>query len=271
MNILVTLNSAYIHPLTVMLKSLMLSNPDTFFDIYIGHSSLTAEDFQKIREVIDSNRVTLHPIKITAGMLKGAPILKRTSKETYYRLLMCEYLPEELDRILYIDPDTVIINSLDELYNLPLDGYVLAGSTHMTKLTNKFNLVRLGLNRKSQYINAGVILVNLNLMRKSVTVQDIFNFITENSKRLPLADQDVINVLFDRKIFYFDAKKFNLDERTCRHFSKIVDKNWIDKNAVIIHFNGSMKPWKPDYKGILKPYYDYYENINPRKEMYENK
>jgi len=33
----------------------------------------------------------------------------------YYRLLAFKFLPEELDRILYLDPDILVINPIDEL------------------------------------------------------------------------------------------------------------------------------------------------------------
>ena len=49
MNILVTLNSGYVYPLTVMLHSMMQTNPATRFTIYVAHSSLTPSDFAKIR------------------------------------------------------------------------------------------------------------------------------------------------------------------------------------------------------------------------------
>ena len=49
MNILVTLDSNYVGPLTVFLKSLMITNPNNEFDIYVAHSSLTEEDFIKIK------------------------------------------------------------------------------------------------------------------------------------------------------------------------------------------------------------------------------
>ena len=48
MNILVTLDSNYVFPLTVLLKSLMITNSESEFDIYVAHSSLTEEDFGKL-------------------------------------------------------------------------------------------------------------------------------------------------------------------------------------------------------------------------------
>ena len=45
MNILVTLDSNYVFPLTVLLKSIMITNINNTFDIYVAHCSLTENDF----------------------------------------------------------------------------------------------------------------------------------------------------------------------------------------------------------------------------------
>ena len=117
MNILVTLNSGYVLPLCTMLKSLSYSNEGTDIDLYIVHSSLTLADFQKINAVTINTDISLHPIKVDNSLFDGAPTCKRISKETYYRIFASELLPKEIDRILYIDPDTVVINRLDDFYN----------------------------------------------------------------------------------------------------------------------------------------------------------
>lgn len=130
MNILVTLNSGYVLPLCTMLKSLSYSNEGTDIDLYIVHSSLTLADFQKINAVTINTDISLHPIKVDNSLFDGAPTCKRISKETYYRIFASELLPEKLDRILYIDPDTVVINRLDDFYNADFGSNVLIGAKH---------------------------------------------------------------------------------------------------------------------------------------------
>lgn len=46
MNILVTLNRGYLYQLCVMLSSLIKSNPDTEFDVYVMNASLTEADLR---------------------------------------------------------------------------------------------------------------------------------------------------------------------------------------------------------------------------------
>ena len=114
MNILVALDGNYVSPLCVLLKSLMISNPNAEFDLYVAHSSLKKEHFDRIDKHIDKTRVTVHSVEIDPELLNDAPVMDRISKETYYRLLLMDYLPKEVDRILYIDPDTIIINDISE-------------------------------------------------------------------------------------------------------------------------------------------------------------
>ena len=59
MNLIVTLNSGYLKPLTVMLHSLERSNPNSVFTVYVAHHSLTAQDFAFLRARLDPARIRL--------------------------------------------------------------------------------------------------------------------------------------------------------------------------------------------------------------------
>ena len=261
-NIHVTLNSGYIDPLCVMFKSMCVSNPQTKFDIYVAYSSLTDEDFRKIDNCINDN-MTIHPILVDESVFDGARILERISKETYYRLLVGTILPEEVDRILYLDPDIVVINPLDEFYNLDFKGKIVAGAPHTYGVVEMVNFRRLGMtrHRHEHYINAGVLLIDVNAWRKKITTEEIIKFVDSNFKRLKLCDQDAINILFRKDILYVDEKKYNLDEKTFAHHIWCLRMNhkWLVENTVIVHFNGKKKPWgEGEYKGRLGCYFEKY-------------
>lgn len=243
-----------------MLRSLCSTNPDTKFNIYVAHSSLTDADFDEINNNITSN-ITIHPIVVDNSLFDNAPVLSRISKETYYRLLLGSFLPEDVDRILYIDPDTVVINSLDELYNIDFQGNVIAAAPHTYGIMESVNQIRLNLKRKTRYVNAGVIMVDVNAWRKLTTTEEIINFIAKNIKKLKLSDQDAINIYFQGKILVLDERKYNLDEKTYMFFNSRlfnrIDLNWVDKNTVIVHFNGGKKPWgEKKYRGKLGVYFE---------------
>lgn len=248
MNILVTIDSNYADVLIKMLSSLSASNPDEF-DVYIAHSSLRLTDLSHISKGVESSRIRLHPIKISADLFEGAHFTKRISKETYYRLLLFEYLPPEVDRILYLDPDITVLNSVRLIYNMEFGDMIFAGAGHTRGIVKAFNRLRLNLGAKGDYINAGVLMINVENMRRYVDAQQIFSFISRRGKTLFQADQDVINGLFRDKIISLNPCYYNLDEATYRRSG--LDLDWVRQNCVFVHYNGKNKPWKKNYKGEL--------------------
>ncbi len=268
MNILVSLDSNYIYPLCVMFRSLAKTNPDGHFDIYVAYSSLTEEDFVRMESALEGTDAVIHRVLVDDSVFAGAPVLSRLSKETYYRLLIGDILPESVHRLLYLDPDIVINKDLSELYNTDMQGNAVAAGTHLFGFVEKINLSRLGMKKTSRYINAGVLLIDLDEWRKSVTLEQIFRFITENIKKLLLADQDVINVMFEDKMLYIDERICNLDEKTFSTYSaksaksKRIDLDWVRNNTAVIHFNGKHKPWREkNYRGKLGEFFEKNKDI----------
>lgn len=267
MNILVTLNSNYVKPLMVMLHSVMCSNPDGEFSIYVAHSSLTDEDFSMIESSVDSERCKIVSVPVQDELLANAPTLKRISKETYYRLLAAQYLPEDVDRILYLDPDIVVIKPLDKFYNMDMGDNLFAGAGHVSSFLNHINTKRLWMDKGSTYVNAGVLLMNIEQLRKKQSIDYMFKFIKDNESKLYLADQDVLNSLYFKHTIIIDPLLYNLDERTFKGGvfaieTKKIDVDWVKENTIIVHFNGKNKPWNEGkYKGKLNIFYEKYCNI----------
>lgn len=265
MNILVSLDSNYIHQLKVMLTSLQIENPNEEFSIYILNSKLNKEDIENIKKCTDLKRCTTFDVKVPDNMFTNVPITDRYPREMYFRIFAAKLLPDNLDRILYLDPDLVIINSLNEFYNMDLKDMYYAGATHIGKPITKLNEVRLNMPPECEYINSGVLLMNLEALRKEQKEEEVIEYIEKNSTRLYLPDQDVINGLYGHKIICVDEKKYNFGERDfikTRYLSindQKIDIKWVVNNACIIHYYGRNKPWKDEYLGDLDVFYHIYE------------
>ena len=261
MNILVTLDKNYIPIVRVMISSLLDKNPSTRFSIYLAYSELCFQDFEEIINDFDKSRVELHPIKITDLALSNAPVEKRYPKEMYYRIFAATFLPRELDRVLYLDPDIVCLNSINELYNMDLKENFFAAASHVNPPLQLFNNIRLSVPSTSKYCNSGVLLINLEALRKEQVVQDVFVYIKTNKWKLILPDQDVLNGLYYNKFVTIDSLKYNLgDKCLIQHKSFFADKNialkWISDNTVFVHYFGRNKPWKSNYSGQLGVFFE---------------
>ena len=267
MNILLTINKKYVKLVNILLNSIQLSNKDTKFDVYILHRKLDIEDKNIIESGLDLNKFNIKMIKIDEEEVKNFPqYQKRYPKEIYFRLFATKYLPENIDKILYLDSDTLVINKLDELYNMDFEGNFYIATTHVKKILRKINEVRLRIDDDVPYINTGVLLINLKELRKIDVQKEVCEFVENNSKKLMLPDQDIITALYGEKIKIVDALKYNLGDRdlniyNLNHIKNPIGLKWVKENTVIIHYYGRNKPWNKNYRGKLGVFYYRLERI----------
>lgn len=258
-DLLVTLDHRYLHQLTVLLSSIRRVHPVDVFDVYILHKNLTESQIEGMQEVLHDDAMTFHSIPVDDAALFAAPTSKRYPKAIYYRLFASQYLPKTIDRILYLDPDIIVVNPLDALYELPFEGAYYIGSTHLFKTLQRFNEIRLNLAKNSPYLNTGVLLINLAELRQKTDPKEIIAFIEKKRAKLMLPDQDIISTLYGDKIRLVDSLVFNLSDKYLRMYNRRAEKqgngtfdlDWVQKHTVIIHYCGRNKPWKETYIGTL--------------------
>ncbi len=257
-NLLVTLDEHYLFCLNVMLCSLLEHNPGSFFRVYLLQTSIREEQLGPTRQVL-GNRGELVSLRMDAAGLEDAPTTDRYPKEIYYRIFAARYLPADLDRVLYLDPDVVVNGDIGPLYDLPLEGYYFAAASHVRELLTMVNRRRLEMSEDSLYINSGVMLMNLRLLRAEQREEEVFQFVREHKNALLLPDQDIISGLYGSKIYPLDPFRYNMTERLLAlhaPFERGLNVEWVRKNSVIIHYCGRLKPWKSGYIGPLRVFYD---------------
>lgn len=270
MNLLLTLDENYLQPCKVLLYSFFANNQnETNVTIYLLHSTIPTEKLEELKNYCSGFGADLKPISVDASFFETAPTNKRYPKEMYYRLLSPLILPKELDRILYLDPDILIINPLRPLWESNLDGKVFAAASHtgLTDIANDINQVRL--DTEHEYFNSGVMLIDLNAARKLVTSEDVFDCVRKHEKELILPDQDVFNILYGKQTMPVDDVIWNYDVRNYpKYLIRSTGKNnlnWIMQNTAVLHFCGKHKPWQDDYKNPFGMLYLHYLNLTMRK------
>ena len=257
-NILVTLDKNYIPQLNVMLSSLIYSNPQCRFTVYLLHSSIEDKDLTETRRILKQSGC-LVSVKAKEIGLENAPVTSRYPQEIYYRIFAAKYLPDELDRVLYLDPDIIVNGSILDLYHIPMENYYFAAASHIGDFMHKINEFRLDMDEESPYVNSGVMLMNLERLRKEQNYEDVFRFIEKQKSKLILPDQDIISSLYGTKIYEINSFRYNMTESMYQKhsmFEKDLNLQWVRENSVIIHYCGRNKPWKDTYIGQLNIFYN---------------
>lgn len=268
MDILVTLDQNYLPQLKVLLASIHINHPEQDFRVYLLHSEIPDEDLIKLSEDLTKINVKLEVIQVPKESFANAPVTDRYPQEMYYRLLASEWLPQDLDKILYLDPDILVINPLNDLWDLNIDDYLFAAASHTgkTEIANNVNRIRLGTD--SDYYNSGVLLINLKRCREELSPDMIFNYVRENGKDLILPDQDVLNALFEEDILEIDDAQWNYDARNYSSYllrsGGLQKMDWIMENTAVLHFCGRDKPWRKAYARRFGVLYKHYMALTKR-------
>ncbi|WP_125764667.1 glycosyltransferase family 8 protein [Companilactobacillus hulinensis] len=267
MNLLFAIDDNVVDQLLTTLYSIQVNTPKTPLSIYvIQNKPLTQTN--RIKEFCDKRNVEYHPVLIDGDLFKDAPVTDRYPATIYYRLLAHNYLPEDLDRILYLDIDILVINNLLPLYNLDMEDNLYAAASHSaltSDVTDSINKLRLGNYEAESYYNSGVLLMNLPLIRKQVKAEDIFNYINENKNTLLLPDQDVLNGLYGHQFKKVPDEIYNYDARMSVIYQTLSTGewtlDWVITHTVVLHFCGRDKPWKSEYRGRYSGLYKHYAHL----------
>ncbi len=262
MNLMFTLDSNYITQLKCCLRSVIRFPVRDGWDIYILVTDKTPE-FEALKSELEKNNmVRIHIMEVDKLLFASFPETLRYSRVVYYRIFAASILPESLDRVLYLDPDTIVINPLDELYNMDFNGNYYIACSHTKEIMTEINRVRLGIKNNAPYINTGVMMMDLELLRKEQTTKEVIDYVKKHGHHFILPDQDVITAVYGERVKLIDTLKYNLSDRLITLYnlspksSKTIDIQWVKENTVIIHYYGENKPWKENYRGILNIFYN---------------
>jgi lipopolysaccharide biosynthesis glycosyltransferase len=184
--------------------------------------------------------------------------------ETYYRLYFPEILPD-LERVLYVDGDTVINGDISELWNIDLGKHTVGVVVDSWSQRFIKRNIAIDFNDDDLYFNAGVMLINLKKFEKYLFIQQIPTIVPELYKRLKkigggwTADQDLLNYRFNAdKSALFLPLQYNFIDKVFDNYNAQLPfrrgcydlRDWAlaYSNPIIIHYSSIIKPFPLDGK-----------------------
>lgn len=178
----------------------------------------------------------------------------------FYRLALPYLIDSAVGRMIYMDCDIMVRGDVEAFYSMKLKGNILAGVPD-----NNYKILadRLGL---KNYINSGVLLVDLAKWRERYTIEQLIDEIKHAylDKELIHGDQDLINLLFTESILLVDDI-YNYQKHIHKYYTFRHKKE--RDCAIIIHFITAKKPWCGDYcYPYTREYYKYLKQYLSVKE-----
>lgn len=261
MNIIISANDKFVYPAKVMLTSLFLNNPDADISIYFLHSSVTPENVSLLEQHAKKYSGKFTAIQINADNFDGFFTTWQFPVEVYYRFLIPGLLPESEERALWLDVDLIVNKSLTDFYYQDFDSNCFVACEDSGREPERY--VLLGCQPDIQYVNSGVLLFNLPLVRQ-YTLEHYRNYYLAHSDAIRWPDQDIINAMFEGKIKIADRNIYNRQMRFDNYMSK-AEKEAILQNAVILHYVGILKPWQRGNANPVSQAWDHYYTLTNEK------
>ncbi len=250
----------YVNQTVVSMKSALEHNEQVEF--IIMYSKLSAESMQKLGAVGGSLRL----IKMDESQFADLTLSKWVTVQAWFRIKLPD-LCKDLDKVLYLDCDTLIRGNLDELFSMDLTGKYLAGVKDVWGVSKYVK--RLGM-KSGVYVNSGMLLFNCDYCRKEHFFDKVVDFAKNNAKIIEFCDQDSINKVVDEHKLVI-SPKYNLMDTWWRggyyEFEGEEETEYLQakESPVIAHLTGL----KPAFKGCGNKFKDEWWEIAKKTKIYD--
>lgn len=259
------------HVAVSIVSLLKASSETTQYELFLLGNNLSDIHRSNLISIAEQYRTSIQFIDISAlyERLPRNIDVANLSISTYSRLFLADLLPISVDRVLYLDCDTLVTQDLSVLSAFPMTDISVMGVEDMMYPEMK---VKIGLRPDDKYINAGVLLINLRRWREISATSRFLSFIDKYNGKVPHLDQGVINgVLLDRGILplkynvqspiyaihrYIDLLRFHSLNSYYPREEFVTAK----KMPVVIHYTSFFveRPW---FKFCLHPHKKLYRKL----------
>lgn len=266
--------------LGVSLVSLYENSRDIELVVYVLDSGITEENRQRIESIsrkYGSMIVWIPAIDVTEELSINVAV-DRGSLSQYARLFVSRDLPEDLDRVLYLDCDIIVRKSIRELWELDLHGKTIAA---LMDAFSKYYRKNIDLEEKDIMFNSGVMLIDLKRWKEDGIEKRLLEFISSKHGYIQQGDQGALNAILSHDVYCFEPR-FNAvtiffdfsyrDMLMYRKPPKFYDEEAVQKaveNPDILHFTTSFlskRPWMIGCEHTYTYAWMRYKEMSPWKE-----
>lgn len=223
-------------------------------DFYIFDSGISEQSKKSINK-LKSKRVNIFFVEIDKDIFKNFPLtIEYISIATYFRLKLPSIL-SHLSKVIYLDVDILVNGEIFELFDVDLKGKSIGAVADPLLNHETSHLSNIGFkNPCSSYFNAGVLLIDLEKLRKINFENKVDEYLKKYKDKIKFQDQDILNVVLENdvnfispKFNYMPAHRLLLKSKNKNRLTLYPHSLEIIKNAkndaIVFHYCGKEKPW----------------------------
>jgi lipopolysaccharide biosynthesis glycosyltransferase len=194
-----TFDANYLAPAAAVMRSCLVHTDGQSLQFEVIHDeSLSRHDRQRLQAMCGDAGAVINLRLMDERRLRGLPSVDRFGSIVWWRLFLPELL-EDVDRVLYLDCDTLALSSLHPLWGEDLGASALAAVANVVEPRMREHVATLGIDYPGGFFNAGVLLLQLDRMRDERSTEELVDYAVRHQKMLTWNDQDALNVVFNKR------------------------------------------------------------------------
>ena len=276
MNIAYACNDGYVMQTGISLISLFENNSHFGeIKVFIISSGISQSNLDILKSICDdyNRKMVVIKFKDIAYDLCISSIGRHI--ETIYAKVFFERIGE-VDKIIYLDSDTIVADKLDDMWNINLEDFFM-GMVQTTSGTDAKKM--LGIPKETPFFNDGMAVVNVNYCRDHHLIEKSLKVIKEFKGNPPVLSEGCINKVCQGHIYKM-SPRFNmmsgiyqLLKSDLKYAREILDYDIEDlrdsmEKPVIIHFLAGFynRPWNKWCTHPLRFEFYKYKAMSPWKD-----
>lgn len=232
-------------------------------DFFLLSDGISEERAEKFRTTARRWGSEASVIPVEGEAFSEFYISAQLSRAAYMRLAAAEILPNDIDKVIYLDCDLIVRKDITELWKTPMEGNAIAAvpdcGIMASAKSKKQKRQCIGLKEEDLYFNSGVLILDLAEWRKNNYAKELLSLVQEHS--YPHHDQDALNAFFYHRWAALPLE-WNVIPPVWFMFLKVIFSKWrasaaaARKNPAILHYAGGYKPWEYEIRqGFNDEYY----------------
>jgi len=254
----ITFDQNYIRQFYALACSVFENNKNEQIFFHVIATGLSASQRISIEDYIKSKKSEINFYNVDEEFTKQFVITNGNyTNAVYYRLFFPFLIEDSVEKLLYIDTDTIVANSLLALYNTDLKNFPVA-AVYDNYVKNNLDL---GIIEENNYFNSGVMLIDLPKWRALKISENAIEFLQKYPEKITFVDQDALNAVLYNNWLQLDYKFNTMFSYLPSGASMKTMKEFV-KDKVIIHYT-LQRPWFMICRNRLRYMYEYYLKLSP--------
>lgn len=250
----------YIAYANVMMLSAIEATASGHLHFHLIDCGISSQGINQLRDSVEGRGATLSVYQPDDRPFEGLPT-HRYGSAVYQRIILPEYIPTDITRVLYIDSDTLVRADLGSLWKTDLRGNPVAAVENLSPKA----CVDIGIPR-TEYFNSGVLIMDLDLWRSEAIHWQVTDYARQHAHQLQFVDQCSLNAILHKRWVRLHAR-WNQQSDIYGVIAKYLDGGTYGREELeqaildpgIVHFTGKQKPWtlhcfhpfKMEYRRLL--------------------